>query len=121
MVKLKVDLNFKIKKLDGTDFVDMESDGVNKEGQPKFKASRPLILRRAITDSLTTNFQDEQKLEATKKAERGWLAMKIHNHPEALIELTIDETKLCKDLIGKRYNPLIVALAWEVLDPASKK
>ena len=47
--------------------------------------------------------------------------MRIYNHPEPLIELTADEVTLCKDLIGKRYNPLIVALAWEVLDPASKK
>jgi len=120
-VNLKVDLNFKIKKLDGTDFIDLEPDGVGENGQAKFKESKPMTLRKAIVDSLTSNYQDEQKLEASKKAERGWLAMKIHGHPDPLIELTVDEVKLCKDLIGKRYSPLVVALCWQILDPASEK
>lgn len=120
-VNLKVDLNFKIKRLDGTEFIEMESDGVDEKGQPKFKESKPMTLRKAITDALTSNYQDEQKLEATTKAKRGWLAMKIWNHPDPIIELSVDDVKLCKDLIGKRYNPLIIALAWSVLDPASEK
>ena len=119
---MKVDLNFKIKKLDGTEFIDLEADGINEKGQPKFKESKPLTLRKAITDSFISISQDEKKLDPPEKAKRGWFAMRIYNHPEPLIELTADEVTLCKDLIGKRYNnSLIVALAWEVLDPASKK
>lgn len=118
---MKVDLNFKIKRLDGSEFIDVESDGVDENGKPKYKESKPMTLRKAIVDSLTSSYQDEQKLEASKKAERGWLAMKIWNHPEALIDLSVDDVKLCKDLIGKRFNPLIVALSWSVLDPASEK
>jgi len=118
---MKVDLNFKIKRLDGTDFIELEADGVNEQRQPKFKETGPLTLRRAITDALTSNYQDEQKLEPAKKAERGWLAMKIYNHPEPAIDLDADDVTMIKNLIGKRYSPLIVALAWEVLDPASKK
>jgi len=119
---MKVDLNFKIQRLDGTDFIELESDGIDEKGQPKFKESKPLTLRRAIVDSFVLISQNEQKLDPEKKAKRGWFAMRIHNHPDPLIELTADEVTLCKDLIGKRYNnSLIVALAWEVLDPASKK
>ena len=119
---MKVDLNFKIKRLDGTDFIDLESDGIDEAGKPKFKESKPLNLRRAIADSFISISQDEKKLDPTEKAKRGWFAMRIHNHPDPWIELTADEVTLCKDLIGKRYNnSLIVALAWEVLDPASKK
>jgi len=118
---MKVDLNFKIKRLDGKDFVDMEPDGVNELGQPKFKEGKALTLRKVCVDALMMIFPDEEKLAPQKKAERGWLALKIHNHPEPLIELTAEEVTLCKDLIGKRYIPLIVALAWEMLDPASKK
>ena len=118
---MKVDLNFNIKKLDGEDFVDMEPTGIDEKGQPTFKAPVPLTLRKACTDALTANFQDEQNLDPKKKAERGWLAMKIHNHPDPAIDLSVEDVALCKDLIGKRYNPLVVAIAWEILDPASKK
>lgn len=118
---MKVDLNFKIKQIDGSEFIEIISDGVDEKGQPKFKESRPLTLRKAITDSFILIPQVEVKIAPDEKAKRGWFAMRIHNHPEALIELTADEVTLCKDLIGKRYNnSLIVALAWEVLDPASK-
>lgn len=118
---MKVDLNFKIKRLDGSEFIDLEADGVDEDGKPKFKESKPMTLRKAIVDSLTSNYQDEQKLEASKKAERGFLAMKIWNHPEPAIDLTVEEIALCKDLIGKRFTPLIIALSWSVLDPASEK
>lgn len=118
---MKIDLNFKLKKLDGSDLIDLEPDGLDETGQPKFKPSKPLTLRKAIVDSLTSNFQDEQKLEAMKKAKRGWLAMKIWDHKDPLIELTAEEVTLCKDLIGKRYSPLVVAQAWSILDPASEK
>lgn len=118
---MKVDLNFKLKTLEGTDLIEMETDGIDENGKPKFKESPPMTLRKAIVDSLTSNFQDEQKLEASKKAKRGWLAMKIWDHKDPLIELTAEEVTLCKDLVGKRYNPLIVAQAWSILDPASEK
>lgn len=118
---MKVDLSFKIQRLDGTEFIDLESDGVDEKGKPKFTKSKPLNLRKAIADALTTQFQSEQNLEPLKKAERGWLAMKIWKHSEPVIDLSVEEVALCKELIGKRYNPLITALAWEILDPESKK
>lgn len=114
---MKVDLNFKIQRLDGTEFIDLEADGVNENGQPKFKESKPMTVRKAIVDALTSNFKDDEKLEGKKKAERGWLAMKIWKHPDPVIDLSVDDTKLCKDLIGKRFNPLIVMQAWDTLDP----
>jgi len=119
---MKVDLNFKIKQMDGSEFIELLPDGVDEKGHPKYKASKPLTLRKAITDSFISISQDEKKIDPEEKAKRGWFAMRIHNHPEPAIDLTSDEVTLCKDLIGKRYNnSLIVALAWEVLDPASKK
>ena len=119
---MKVDLNFKIQKIDGSEFIDILPDGVNERGQPKYVESEPLTLRKAITDSFILIPQDDKKVDPEEKAKRGWFAMRIHNHPEPAIDLTSDEVTLCKDLIGKRYNnSLIVALAWEVLDPASKK
>lgn len=118
---MKIDLNFKIKKLDGGDFVDLEPTGVDGKGQPTFTESKPLTLRTVCAQALTANYQDEKNLDPKKKAERGWLAMKIHNHPDPVIDLSVEDVALCKELIGKRYNPLVVATAWETLDPESKK
>lgn len=114
---MKIDLNFKIKKLDGTEFIDLEADGINEKGQPKFKKSKPLTLRKAITDSLISIYKDESNLDPKEKAKRGLFAKKIWNHPEPGIDLSVDDVKLCKDLIGKYWSPLIVTEAWEILDP----
>lgn len=118
---MKIDLNYKIQKLDGSDFISSEPDGIDEKGQPKFKNSPPLTLRKAITDALAANYQDEQNLDPKIKARRGWLAMRIWAHSEAIIDLSVEDVKTCMDLIGKRYNPLAVAQAWEILDPASKE
>ena len=48
---MKVDLNFKIKQMDGSEFIELLPDGVDEKGHPKYKASKPLTLRKAITDS----------------------------------------------------------------------
>ena len=116
---MKVDLNFKIKKLDGTDFVEQEQTGVDSKGAPIIK-KHVVTLRYACATALTSSYQEDQGAQPIEKAKRGWLAQKIFNHPEPAMDLSIDEIKQCKDLIAKRFNPLIIAQAWEVLDPASK-
>jgi len=116
---MKIDLNFVIKKLDGKDFDEFEPDGFDKEGKPKFKKTSKLTIRKILTDALTANYQDEAKLDAIEKAKRGWLAMKIYNHKESTIELPVEDVKVCKDLVGKRYSALIVASVWSILDPGS--
>jgi len=45
--------------------------------------------------------------------------MKIYNHKEKTIELTVEEIKVCKDLVGKRYSALVVATVWGIIDPGS--
>lgn len=118
---MKVDLEFKIQKFDGTEFGDLEQDGIDERGQPKFKVGPPLTLKKVCIDALIANYQDEQNLDAAKKTERGWLAQKIWNATDQTIDLSAEEVALIKSLIAKRYNPLIVVLAWGALDPDSKK
>jgi len=43
---MKIDLNFVIKKLDGTDFEEFEPDGFDQEGKPKFKKSGKLTISK---------------------------------------------------------------------------
>lgn len=118
---MKVDLSFKIQKFDGSEFGDLEQDGVDESGQPKFKVAPPLTLKKACIDALIANYQDEQNLDAAKKTERGWLAQKIWSSTNQMIDLSAEEITIIKALIAKRYNPLIVVLAWGALDPDSKK
>ena len=118
---MKIDLDFTVKQLNGKDFIEKEQDGVDEKGQPKFKDLGPFTIRKICTDALIGLYQDEEKLGAKIKAARGWLAMRIHNHKETTIELTADDITMLKDLVAKRYTPLIIAQTWEILDPASKK
>ena len=69
---MKIDLNFVIKKLDGTDFEEFEPDGFDQEGKPKFKKSGKLTISKILTDALTANYNAEQKINATEKAKRGY-------------------------------------------------
>ena len=118
---MKIDLSFKIQRLDGTDFKDLEPDGVNDEGQPKFKEGKPLTLRKACVDALTIPGQKDQDVGPKIKALRGWLAQTIYNCKESTIELPSEDINTLKAMIGNRYNPLIVMLAWNILDPDWRK
>lgn len=118
---MKLDLSFKIQKLDGTDYIDLEPDGVNDEGTPKFKEGKPLTLRKACVDALIIPNKKEQDVEPKTKALRGWLAQTIHNCKESIIELPSEDINTLKIMIGNRYNPLIVMIAWNILDPDWRK
>ena len=58
---------------------------------------------------------DNSNVPGNDKITRYNLAMKIHNNNP--VDLTLDELKLLKDLIGQLYLPLIVGQAWEILEP----
>lgn len=118
---MKVDLNFKIKHLDGKDFKELEPIGVNKDGQPIYKMSKVLTLRGACTAALTAVFDDDRTLDPKLKAERGWLAMKIHKHGDPAIDLSAEDVTMLKALIGKRYGSLVVYQTWDILDPDWQK
>jgi len=75
-------------------------------------------LRNAATSALTALFRDEPNLDAKKKFERGALALRIHNNDEP--SLSVNEVALVKELIGKRFDPLIIVRAWAILDPTGE-
>ena len=43
---MKVNLNFKIKRLDGSEFIDVEADGVDENGKPKYKETNKSLKHR---------------------------------------------------------------------------
>lgn len=60
----------------------------------------------------------KEDLDGNEKMKRYKLAYKIENQQE--IDLSVDELKLLKDLIGKHPSPLVVGQCWEMLDPTLK-
>lgn len=114
---MKIDLDFKIKRLDGTDFIELEADGVDEKGQPKYKNSKPLTLRIACAAALSMSYPGDKDIEPLELAKRGWLAKDIFNHPEKIMEISGDTVAICKVFIAKRYSPLIILQTWEILDP----
>lgn len=59
----------------------------------------------------------EQGLAAEASLKRGHLAMRVYK-AESLV-LTADEIALIKTQIAKAYSPLIVAITFPMLDPAT--
>lgn len=53
-------------------------------------------------------------LSGDEKFKRWKLACRIHGQAEA--EISIEEAKMIKDLVGKYYGPVIVGQVWEALE-----
>ncbi|MDQ7799572.1 MAG: hypothetical protein RDU76_11635 [Candidatus Edwardsbacteria bacterium] len=53
-------------------------------------------------------------ISGDEKAKRWKLACRIHGQAEA--EISIEEAKLIKDLVGKYYGPVIVGQVWDALE-----
>lgn len=75
-------------------------------------------LRNACTDSLSVDYQDEQRsggLSGDEKFKRHCLAVKVHDNDKP--DFTVEELVLLKEMVGKRFPPEIMGPAWLLLDP----
>ena len=86
------------------------------------KTDKNITLKTVCVNSLMRQYEDEKNLNGEEKLKRGLLAERIYKAKKT-IDLTVDELKLLKDLIGKnpQYNPLFVMRAYELLDPVKKE
>jgi len=57
----------------------------------------------------------ELDISGEEKYKRGKLAGRIFDEKE--VELSLDEAKLLKDLVGKAFSASIVVPVWDLLDP----
>lgn len=101
----EVDFTTPLAQLDGKPFL-------GPDGKPV-----ETTLGSVAETALLGSYADEQNLSGEDKVKRFYLANKIHNNRAA--SLTTEEVTLIKRLIAKTYNPLVVGLAWTILDPAS--
>jgi hypothetical protein len=94
-----------IKQLDGSDFT-------GQDGKPE-----PLTLEKVVETALMAQFPDD-RMSGDEKAKRYGIAMKIYSAKDKRdVQLSIDEVKVIKDVVGKAYGPSVVGPAWQILDP----
>ena len=98
---MKIDFKQTMKTLDGEDL--------------KAEDKRTVITLQQVATQALLNMseKDPDAQNGEQKAKRYELAMKIFNDTE---ELSIDEAKLLKDLIGRYFNPIVVGQAWKMLE-----
>jgi hypothetical protein len=65
------------------------------------------------------NTQDEKgAIQGTEKQKRWHLATRIWT-AEEVIELSVEEVALLKNLVDKAFpSPMVVGQAWDLLDPS---
>lgn len=66
-------------------------------------------------NALLTPAQDEQPIAGTEKMTRFALANRI-NDSDGSLDLAVEDVALIKERIGILYPPLIVGLAWSLLE-----
>lgn len=141
---MKIDVNYQFKNLDGRGIRELNEsihvdslikdlnaikkweDFTSLRDDIKAKKGKAFTLRSACLIVLTN--PPQEIVERTGRAKEssaehnlmlGELAREIYKS-NGLIDLTVDDVKLLKEYINKRYNrnPLIVTQAYEILDPA---
>lgn len=83
------------------------------------KSSRPMTLGDAAIVALETPIEDDRKDTGDEKFKRDMLARKIYLDAPSVV-LTVEETALIKERIGKIYGPIVVGATWPLIDPATK-
>ena len=62
----------------------------------------------------------DEKMSGEKKYENWKLVQKMEKAPEGLVTLKSEEITKLKELIGKYQFPIVVGLAWDLLESNSK-
>ena len=99
---MKIDFSAVIKNLEGDAVKDGEKDAT---------------LGRVACTALLASYADEQNLPAEDKVKRFRLAEVAARGGKQ--EMKIDDVALVKTLIGKAFAPLIVARAYDIIEPAA--
>jgi len=121
---MKIKLNYVFKTLDGKPFInrvtekDEKGKSVSKEKEFTFREMCESVLVLEQVDPETR--RPKNIIDGVEKNRRGGLAYQIHKAGSE-IDLSVDDVKLLKDLIGETGSALIVYQAWNILDPKDPK
>lgn len=95
--------------------IDFNQFILNLKDEPIKDGGEDLTLGTVCTAALLN--ADFRESDAKEKFSRGSLALKISD-TEGPINLKAEEITLLKELVGKVWNPLIIARAFPMLDSA---
>ena len=97
---MKVDMNQKIKNMDGS---------VAKEGD------KEITLGVICANALLATIPNENPT-GPQKYERFGLATKIHASKDGMLEISVENLAMLREMIGKGYSTLVVGQAYDLLD-----
>ena len=109
---MELNLNQALRSLNGSDILSPLEEGEEER--------KPFLMRTVCINALLEPHPEDKNLTGEKKAKRYHLAMEIYK-TKGKIDLSIDDIKLLKDLIGRMPSPLIVGQAFNILDPPKKE
>lgn len=104
---MKINVNQKLKTVEGQTMKDVGSDGKAVEA----------TLKMAIVNSLLAPLQQGQNESGIEKVKKYELAMRVYKGGE--VELTVEDIALIKKQIGDVYPPLIVGQTFDLLEKSS--
>lgn len=81
------------------------------------KNPHSITLSEIAIQALETPLDSDKDMQGSAKFKLDQLARKVYRNPDVV--LTVEDTALLKERIGKAYGPLVVGAAWRLLDPAT--
>jgi hypothetical protein len=101
--KLKLDLNYKFKQIDGKELKSPEDQ-------------KPLTMKAVCIAALLGNYPEESRtLDGIEKFKRFNLAQDIQKS-NGLFEVTTENITLLKELIPKNWHTLVAGQAWKIIE-----
>lgn len=84
------------------------------KGEPvKDPSGESVKLALVCYNAVKALYKDEENLSGEEKYKRAKLAKKLD---ESSVELSVEDISLIKKLVGKAYEPEIVAAVWDLLE-----
>ena len=94
--------------------VDFSQTLTGLKGEPvKDPTGAPVKLALVCYNAVKALYKDEEGLSGEEKYKRAKLAQKLD---ETNVELTAEDISMIKKLVGKAYEPEIVAATWDLLE-----
>ncbi len=103
---MKINFSTPLTSLTGEPLEELKSDG---------KTKKPILLRDVAINALMSLTENDKNMSGTEKNSRYMLGMKLVSQSD-VIELEVEEVAKIKELIGKVYLPVIVGIAWQLLE-----
>lgn len=82
------------------------------------KQPETITLGDIAVQALETPLEEDKQMQGDAKFKLDLLARRIYRNADVV--LSVEDTALLKQRIGKAYGPMVVGAAWRLLDPAEK-